>query len=198
MAFNMLRPNDLIWSYYVNNYLQGEEPLPLDFLYWNSDAANLPANMHSFYLRNMYLNNLLVKPNAIRLLDVPIDLSKMKIPVYFVITQQDHIAPWQATFAGVALHSGSTEFVLAGSGHIAGIINSPEKIKYHYFTNSEKTKNQEIWLQHASKHAGSWWRHWEEWLRQRSGHLVTARTPGSDKFKVLEDAPGSYVKIKLD
>jgi polyhydroxyalkanoate synthase len=196
-TFNLLRANDLIWSYFIKNYLEGEEPFPFDLFYWNADAMNIPAKMHSFYLRGMYLQNLLIQPGAITLDGVPIDLGRIDIPVYFLSTARDHIAPWETTYAGTYLHSGPATFVLGGSGHVAGIINPPAKNKYGYYTNEEQPRQPTKWLETAQHHAGSWWPHWEKWLRRHSGKKVAPRTPGNGKLPVIEDAPGSYVKVQL-
>ncbi len=199
-TFNMLRPNDLIWSFYVNNYLKGNQASAFDLLYWNSDSTRMPAKMHSFYLRNMYLDNLLKQPNAITLAGVGIDLGRIKVPSYFISTQDDHIAPWKMTYEGTNLISGSIRFVLGGSGHIAGIINPPEKNKYFYFTNNKTktTKNPDTWIKGAKKNTGSWWLDWADWIKMYAGEEVAARTPGSGALAVLEDAPGSYVKMRID
>ncbi len=198
-TFTMLRANDLIWSFHVNNYLLGKEASAFDLLYWNSDATRMPAKMHSFYLRNMYQRNLLKEPNGIQLNGVDIDLSKVKTPAYFVSAQEDHIAPWIGTYMGTQLFDGPVKFVLGGSGHIAGIINPPDKNKYFYFTNpkTKSTKNTDTWLKSAKKQEGSWWPDWASWASEHGGDKVDARTPGSGKLAALEDAPGSYVKVRV-
>ena len=197
-TFNMLRANDLIWSFVVNNYLLGKDPFPFDLLYWNSDSTRMPAAMHSFYLRNMYINNLLRTPGGLTLNDVPIDLAKVKVPLYFVSTLEDHIAPWKSTYAGAQLFNGKVRFVLGGSGHIAGIINPPAANKYGYWTNDKLADAPQEWLEAAAQHAGSWWSDWAKWVEQYAGDKVAARAPGDGKLKVLEDAPGSFVKLRLD
>ncbi len=197
-TFNMLRANDLIWSFVVNNYLLGKDPFPFDLLYWNSDSTRMPAAMHSFYLRNMYINNLLRKPGGIALNGVPIDLAKVKIPLYFVSTIEDHIAPWKSTYAGTKLCSGKVRFVLGGSGHIAGIINPPAVNKYGYWTNDELADTPQEWLEAAKQHSGSWWNDWAKWAEQYAGDIVAAREPGKGKLKAIENAPGSYVKVRVD
>jgi polyhydroxyalkanoate synthase subunit PhaC len=197
-AFNMLRSNDLIWSYFVKNYLQGGKPLPLDILYWNADSTNLPKTMLIFYLQNMYLNNRLMQRDEMQLLNTPIDLREIKNPVYFLSTQQDHIAPWESTYVGRSLHGGPTTFTLGGSGHIAGIINPPEKKKYFYYTNDathENALNADHFMKNAVKNDGSWWNHWESWLRQQSGHQIEAHMIEEGQLPIIESAPGSYVKI---
>ena len=197
-TFNMLRANDLIWSFVVNNYLLGKDPFPFDLLYWNSDSTRMPAAMHSFYLRNMYINNLLRKPGGIALNGVPIDLAKVKIPLYFVSTIEDHIAPWKSTYAGTKLCSGKVRFVLGGSGHIAGIINPPAVNKYGYWTNDELADTPQEWLEAAKQHSGSWWNDWAKWAEQYAGDIVAAREPGKGELKAIENAPGSYVKVRVD
>jgi polyhydroxyalkanoate synthase len=199
-TFNLLRANDLIWSFVVNNYLLGKEPLPFDLLYWNSDATRMPARMHTYYLRNMYIENKLREPCGISLAGEPIDLSKVKTPIYFISTLEDHIAPWKSTYAGAKLFNGPVRFVLGGSGHIAGIVNPPagEKSKYWYWTNPEIVDEADEWLNSAEKHPGSWWPDWAGWIAQYGGDQVPARKPGDGKLKVIEDAPGSFAKFRLD
>jgi len=195
-TFNMLRANDLIWSFVVNNYLLGKDPFPFDLLYWNSDSTRMPAAMHSFYLRNMYQKNLLVKPGGIKLKGVPIDLTKVKTPAFMLATKEDHIAPWASTYAATQLFSGPVRFVLAASGHIAGVVNPPAGNKYNYWTNAKNPKDPEDWLSKAAEHPGSWWPEWAKWLSKHSGEKVPARVPGDGKLKVIEDSPGSYVAVK--
>ena len=197
-TFNMMRANDLIWSFVVSNYLMGKDPFPFDLLYWNSDSTRMPAKMHSFYLRNMYMRNLLKKPGGIALGGVPIDLGKVKVPAYFLSTVEDHIAPWKSTYRGTPLLSGKTRFVLGGSGHIAGVVNPPASNKYFYYTNDKLAETGDAWLKGATQHAGSWWTDWNAWIgKQNGGTKVTARIPGKGKLKIVEDAPGSYVKARL-
>ncbi len=195
-TFNMLRANDLIWSFVVNNYLLGKEPFPFDLLYWNSDSTRMPAAMHSFYLRRMYQENKLVEPGGIELCGVPIDLTSIDLPAYIISTREDHIAPWKSTYAATQLYKGPTRFVLAGSGHIAGIVNPPAANKYGYWTNNRKAKSPDTWFKGATQHEGSWWNDWNEWVGKFAGGQVNARTPGDGKLKVIEDAPGSYVKVR--
>ena len=203
-TFNMLRANDLIWSFVVNNYLMGKDPFPFDLLYWNSDSTRMPAAMHSFYLRNMYLANLLKEPGGITLGGVKIDISKVKTPCYFISTIEDHIAPWKSTYMGARLPSGNTKFVLGGSGHIAGIVNPPAANKYGFWTNDATDGNlpesPEDFLAGATQNAGSWWTHWNAWVNALPGGSakVPARKPEAGALKVIEDAPGSYVKFRLD
>ena len=195
-TFNMLRSNDLIWSFVINNYLMGRDPFPFDLLYWNSDSTRMPATMHSYYLRNFYLANRLARPGGIRLHGVPIDLSKVTAPVYFASTQEDHIAPWRSTYAGARLFRSPVRFVLGGSGHIAGIVNPPAANKYSYWTHPALPAAPDAWLQKASQQPGSWWPDWAGWVAQHGGGKVTARIPGKGRLKVLEDAPGRYVRMR--
>ena len=196
-TFNMLRSNDLIWSYVVNNYLLGREPVPFDLLYWNADATRMPAKMHLFYLRECYLRNHLAE-GVMELGGERLDLHKIKIPIYLQSSREDHIAPYNSVYKGTKLFGGDVTFIVAGSGHIAGVINPPSAHKYQYWTNDKKPNTAKEWLLGAEEHPGSWWGEWEEWLRPKSGHLVPARKPGDGKLKVLEDAPGSYVMVKSD
>ncbi|NMM46277.1 class I poly(R)-hydroxyalkanoic acid synthase [Rhodospirillaceae bacterium KN72] len=197
-TFNMLRANDLIWSFVVNNYLMGKDPFPFDLLFWNGDSTRMPAAMHSFYLRNMYLENKLIQPNGIELAGTPIDLTTVKTPTFVLSTREDHIAPWKATYAAVNTYSGPVKFCLAGSGHIAGVVNppNPEKPKYGYWTYSRKVKDPDAWLEKAERHEGSWWPEWRKWLGKFSGAEVPAREPGCGVVTPIEPAPGSYVKGK--
>ncbi len=195
-TFNSLRSNDLIWSFVVNNYLLGKEPFPFDLLYWNSDSTRMPEAMHSFYLRNMYQKNLLKEPNGIEMNGTPVDLRKIKTPAYFLATKEDHIAPWPAVYQGARLLGGPTKFVLAASGHIAGVVNPPDANKYSHWTNTKKPASDEAWFEGATEHAGSWWPDWQNWIARKAGKQVPARVPGADKLKPIEDAPGAYVKAK--
>ncbi len=195
-TFNMLRANDLIWSFVINNYLLGKEPFPFDLLYWNSDSTRMPCAMHSFYLRKFYQENKLVEPGGISLRGVPIDLRKIRLPVYMLSTREDHIAPWASTYAATQLFRGKTNFVLAGSGHIAGVINPPTVEKYGYWTNSQLPPDPQDWLAGATQQAGSWWPDWQAWTAAKSGAKVPARQPGAGKLKAREDAPGNYVRVR--
>jgi poly[(R)-3-hydroxyalkanoate] polymerase subunit PhaC len=198
-TFNMLRANDLVWSFVVNNYLLGRDPFPFDLLYWNSDSTRMPAKMHSFYLRNMYLANRLREPGGITLGGVPIDLRKIALPAYFVSPVEDHIAPWKSTYLGARLMSGPTRFVLGGSGHIAGIVNPPSAGKYGYWTREgEKLpESPEAWRSEAAPHEGSWWNDWRDWIAGLNGsERVPARIPGEGALPAIEDAPGSYVSVR--
>jgi len=198
-TFNMLRSNDLVWSFVVNNYLMGKDPFPFDLLYWNADSTRMPARMHSYYLRNMYIKNLLGKPGGITLAGVPIDLSKVKQPSYFISTVEDHIAPWKTTYIGSKYLGGPVRFVLGGSGHIAGIVNPPAAKKYHYWTNDSNPATPEEWFKSATQHPGSWWNDWQAWMDEQNADeaKVPARKPGDGKLKVIEDAPGSYAALRI-
>ncbi|HYU70572.1 MAG TPA: class I poly(R)-hydroxyalkanoic acid synthase [Burkholderiales bacterium] len=196
-TFNMLRANDLVWSFVVNNYLLGKDPFPFDLLYWNADSTRMPAKMHSFYLRNMYLANRLKEAGGITLGGVPIDLRKIAIPTYCVSTLEDHIAPWKSTYKGARILSGPNRFVLGGSGHIAGIVNPPSAKRYGYWTGSELPESAEDWQAGASWNEGSWWIDWQAWIAGLNGpDRVPARVPGTGVLQALEDAPGSYVSVR--
>jgi len=198
-TFNMLRSNDLIWSFVVNNYLMGRDPFPFDLLYWNSDSTRMPAKMHSFYLRNMYLGNKLKDPGGISLDGVAIDISKITIPAYFISTAEDHIAPWKSVYKGARVLAGKVRFVLGGAGHIAGIVNPPAAKKYCYWINPELAEKPEAWLEAAKRHEGSWWNDWQAWMdKNNAGVKVAARVPGDGGLEVIEDAPGAYVSLRLD
>jgi polyhydroxyalkanoate synthase len=192
-SFNLLRSNDLIWSFYVNNYLLGKDPLHFDLLFWNSDTTRMPRALHMFYLREMYLKNNLAKPNGISLDGVPIDLGKVEVPVYLQAAKEDHIAPYPSVFKAKQLFSGPVRFMLAGSGHIAGVINPPSAKKYNYWMNESQPDDLDEWIASADSHPGSWWDDWDNWLKNFSGELVEARTPGSGALPAIEDAPGTYV-----
>jgi polyhydroxyalkanoate synthase len=194
-AFNMLRSNDLIWSYVINNYLKGKDPVPFDLLYWNSDSTRMPAATHSFYLRECYLNNAMTKGRMV-LDGVKIDLKKVKAPVYNLGAREDHIAPLPSVFRIGQFFGGETRLVVSGSGHIAGVINPPDAKKYQYWTNDKPAASLEEWLKSATEHAGSWWPDWLQWVTARSGDRVPARQPGGGRLKVIEDAPGSFVKVR--
>ncbi|NCT40777.1 MAG: class I poly(R)-hydroxyalkanoic acid synthase [Alphaproteobacteria bacterium] len=191
-TFSLLRANDLIWSFVINNYLMGKEPFPFDLLYWNDDSTNMPAAMHSFYLRKLYRDNLLKEPNGIAMDDTPIDATSIKTPAYFLSAREDHIAPWRATYQGTQLLSGPKEFTLSASGHIAGVVNPPMKNKYCYWTAKDTPADCDAWLETAKEHAGSWWPHWNEWTKQHANGTAPAR-----KIKnPIEAAPGNYVQKK--
>ena len=198
-TFNLLRANDLIWSFVINNYLLGKDPFPFDLLYWNSDSTRMPASMHSFYLRNMYMKNLLGVPGGISLAGVPIDLAKVTLPAYFVSAVEDHIAPWKTTYRGARYLGGPVRFTLAGSGHIAGIVNPPGARKYHHWTNDALPETPEAWFESATQRPGSWWLDWQAWIdAQNAGEpKVPARVPGDGALPVIEDAPGSYARLRV-
>ena len=192
-TFNMLRSNDLIWSFYVRNYLLGKEPFPFDLLYWNADSTRLPARMHSTYLRTMYLNNKFKEPGGLSIAGSPIDVSAIHTPAYFISTEEDHIAPWEGAYLGAQLMAGPVRFVLGKSGHIAGIINPPAANKYGYYTGPDVNVSSREWYDNAELHPGSWWTDWQAWLEQYAGEKIPARQPGANTQAIIEDAPGSYV-----
>ena len=194
-TFNMLRSNDLIWSFVINNYLMGKDPFPFDLLYWNSDSTRMPKAMHSFYLRNMYQQNLLAQPGALTLLGTPIDLGAIKTPTTSIGTKEDHIAPWKSVYRSAQKFGGEVNFILAASGHIAGIVNPPAAGKYGYWLKKDLIDDRDEWAASAEEHEGSWWPHWQEWVSQFAGEQVPARKPGENGLKAIEDAPGSYVKM---
>jgi polyhydroxyalkanoate synthase len=195
-VFNMLRANDLIWPYVINNYLRGKAPFPFDLLYWNSDATRMPAANHSFYLRNFYLDNKFSR-GKLMLGGKKVDLRKVTVPVYNLATREDHIAPARSVFFGSTFFGGPVKFVLAGSGHIAGVINPPGKAKYQYWTGeTPKGSNVDAWVAKAEEHPGTWWPDWLAWLTALEPQMVPAREPGGGKFAPIEDAPGSYVKVR--
>jgi polyhydroxyalkanoate synthase len=195
-AFNLLRSNDLIWPYVISNYMKGQTPFPFDLLHWNSDATRMPAANHSFYLRKCYLENSLAKREMV-IGGKKLDLKKITVPVYNLATREDHIAPAKSVLLGSKLFGGPVKFVLAGSGHIAGVINPPNKMKYQYWTGPKPTgADVEKWLARAKEHAGSWWPDWLEWLTSQDAAEVPARKPGGGRLAAIEDAPGSYVKVR--
>ncbi|WP_440995721.1 PHA/PHB synthase family protein [Arhodomonas sp. SL1] len=197
-AFNLLQANDLIWGFVVNNYLLGRDPAPFDLLYWNSDSTRMPRRMHSFYLRNMYLENRLREPGGIELAGEPIDLSAIRLPAFFVATRGDHIAPWHSCYRSALLHGGRKRFVLGGSGHIAGVINPAGSQKYGYWSHGRLPADPEQWLAAAQEHQGSWWPEWLAWVQRHSGGEVPARSPGDGALTPIEEAPGSYVRVRVD
>lgn len=191
-SFNLLRANDLIWSFYVNNYLMGKDAVPFDMLYWNGDAVRMPAKMHTDFLRNMYLENRLIKPGGISIADVPVDLSTIDIPLFIMAAMEDHIAPWRAVYPLAKTTKGKNKFVLSGSGHVAGVFNHPDKHKYFFMEADKLAKNADKWLEAAKKTPGSWWPTWKKWIEQFSDGQIKATNPKKD----LGDAPGSYVLEK--
>lgn len=197
-AFSLLRSNDLIWSFVVNNYLLGKKPIAYDLLYWNSDNTNLPAAMHSFYLENMYIKNALTIPNKIELLGIPIDLSQIDSKLFFLSTKDDHIAPWQSTYMGVSLFKkaiDNAKFCLAGSGHIAGVINPPHLKKYNFWMNNKISETPDLWFQNAKEQKGSWWDYWDSWIKEIDIPKIEINY---DKIPYIDFAPGNYVKISYD
>jgi polyhydroxyalkanoate synthase len=197
-AFSKMRANELIWSFAVNNYMLGRDPVPFDLLFWNADSTRMPARMHSFYLRNMYLHNRLTEPGGIKIMGQPIDLGKIKVPCYFVSALEDHIAPWKSTFSGARLMGGPVRFVLGGSGHIAGIVNPPADNKYCFWLNESKEADADKWLTEAQRHPGSWWTDWAAWVSGLNSETAPARDPEHGVFAPIEDAPGSYASVRLD
>ncbi|MBP0446804.1 class I poly(R)-hydroxyalkanoic acid synthase [Roseomonas sp. SSH11] len=195
-TFNMLRANDLIWSFVVQNYMLGQEPFPFDLLFWNGDSTRMPARMHSFYLRRMYQQNDLVKPGAIELDGVALDLREIRTPSYVLATREDHIAPWKSSYRATQIFSGPVRFVLAASGHIAGVVNPPESGKYsHWVGTGPAPESPAEWFEHATEFAGSWWPDWQRWITAQDRSMAPARQPGAGALPALEDAPGSYVKV---
>lgn len=198
-TFSMLRANDLIWNYVTNNYLKGKTPPPFDILYWNSDSTNMTAAMYTWYLRNMYLENNLREPGGVELCGVPVDLGKIDCPVYYLSTIDDHIAPWKTTFESTELLKGDMEFVLAASGHVAGVINPVTKNKRNYWINGELGKGADHWLETAESVPGSWWANWDKWLKAQGGEEVAApKKLGNKAYPELEAAPGAYVMARAD
>jgi polyhydroxyalkanoate synthase subunit PhaC len=195
-VFNFLRSNDLIWPYVINNYLKGKSPFPFDLLYWNSDATRMPAANHSFYVRSCYLDNKLAH-GKMTIDGTPIDLKSVKVPIYNLATREDHIAPAKSVLLGSRYFGGPVRFVLAGSGHIAGVVNPPAKNKYQYWTGPRpRSSNLGKWLASAKEHPGSWWPDWLAWLKRQDDTEVPARVPGDGELTPIEDAPGSYVKVR--
>lgn len=196
-SFNLLRENDLFWSFFINNYLKGERPMAFDLLYWNTDGTNLPSTMHSFYLRNMYLYNKLKDKNGIELEGVSIDLSSVDTPSYFLSLAQDHIAKWNSTYKGAQLFKGDVKFVLGGSGHIAGVVNPPSADKYGYWTNPKLAASSDSWFKDAQRHEGSWWSDWQSWVSDKTLGEIPARKIGGGDLKPIEPAPGRYVNSRI-
>ncbi len=199
LTFNLLRSNDMIWPFYINNYLLGKESFPFDLLFWNSDSTRLPMKLHLFYLKNMYKDNLLKEPGGISINDVKIGISKIDIPCFAMAAKGDHIVPWKNAFNSAKLFSGPTNFILAESGHVAGVINHPSKNKYSYWQNDKNFKtfsSHEDWLKTAKQQKGSWWIYWHDWIKANSGELVKAQDPEAVNHNIIESAPGSYVKTR--
>ena len=194
-TFNALRGNDLIWSFFVSNYLMGKEPRPFDLLFWNADQTRMPKALHLFYLRNFYKDNALTT-GKLSLGGEHLDLSKVTTPIYVQSSKDDHIAPFRSVYRGAKAFGGPVTFTMAGSGHIAGVINHPDAKKYQHWTNTALPADVGQWIAGAEEHPGSWWPHWAEWLRSQSGDQVPARDPAKGKLKALENAPGSFVLVK--
>lgn len=201
VAFSLLRENSLYWNYYIQNYLKGERPTPFDLLYWNSDCTNVTAALHSFILRELYLENKLIQKGQLDFDGVMVDLSKVTTPIYVVATLQDHIVKWKGSYESTQVFGGDVTFVLGESGHVAGIINPPTG-KYGFYTHDEFDANPDEWFEKTEKHHNSWWLHWGDWIKKYSAGNVDKREPGQDyqgnKWQVLCDAPGNYVKIRAD
>ena len=195
-AFNMLRASDLIWPYVVNNYLKGKDPMPFDLLYWNSDATRMPAANHSYYLRNCYLENNLSQ-GKLKLAGKTLKLGDIKIPIYNLAAKEDHIAPARSAYIGGNLFGGDVTYVMAGSGHIAGVVNPPAAGKYQFWSDGPKNAEFDDWVAGATETPGSWWPHWDTWIRSFSAEEVPSRTPGDHKLKAIEAAPGSYVRVRV-
>jgi len=196
-VFQSLRANDLIWPYVINNYMKGKAPEAFDLLYWNADGTNLPGPMYAYYLRNMYLENNLCVPDKLTMCDTPVDLGKIDMPTYVLATQEDHIVPWRAAYRSTQLVGGKVQFVLGASGHIAGVINPASKNKRSYWIDGKLGDDAEQWLSTAQTVPGSWWTHWMSWLGPHGGKPVPARKRlGNAKYKVVEPAPGRYVKVR--
>lgn len=196
-TFNSLRGNDLIWSFFINNYLMGKEPRPFDLLFWNADQTRMPKALHLFYLRNFYKDNALTM-GRLTLGGEQLDLSKVKTPIYVQSSKDDHIAPYPSVYRGARAFGGPVTFTMAGSGHIAGVINHPDANKYQHWTNEQLPASVEGWRSGAVEHPGSWWPHWSTWLKARSGQQVPARDPAKGVLKPIEDAPGSFVRVRSD
>ncbi|MGR5264099.1 class I poly(R)-hydroxyalkanoic acid synthase [Photobacterium damselae] len=198
VTFSMLRENSLYWNYYVDNYLKGKSPVDFDLLYWNSDSTNVAGPCHNFLLRNFYLENKLIQDKGVKIDGVWMDLNKIKIPSYFISTKEDHIALWQGTYRGALLTGGNKTFVLGASGHVAGIVNPPNKNKYGYWTNDNLDDSADEWLTNAEYAEGSWWTHWDQWLSQHNRQeQLEPYSPGSENYPVIDSAPGQYVKQVL-
>jgi polyhydroxyalkanoate synthase len=196
-TFNALRANDLIWSFFVSNYLLGKEPKPFDLLFWNSDQTRMPKALHLFYLRNFYAKNLLAQ-GKLEMAGETLDLSKVKVPILMQSSKDDHISPYGSVYRGAKLFGGPVTYVMAGSGHIAGVINHPDAKKYQHWINEKLPATVNEWIAGAEEHPGSWWTYWAKWLKPKSGKMVPARDPTKGPLKPIEDAPGSFVRVKSD
>jgi polyhydroxyalkanoate synthase len=194
-TFNALRSNDLIWSYVVDNYYLGKHPAPFDLLYWNSDQTRMPRALHLFYLRNFYRDNALAS-DKLELLGEKLSLRDVKTPIFMQSAKEDHIAPCESVYRGANLFGGPVEFIAAGSGHIAGVVNPPAANKYQYWINHHLKGGLADWFAFAEEHAGSWWNYWADWLKKQESERIAPRIPGEGALKALADAPGTYVKVK--
>src|SRR5437660_5756224 len=197
-TFNMLRANDLIWTFVINNYLLGRDPFPFDLLHWNCDSTRMPAKMHSYYLRNMYMKNLLREPGGLTLDGVKIDLSKVKVPTYFVSAMEDHIAPWKTTYPGPQILASPSPFVLSAPGHIPGHTQPPRPHKYCHWISDEMPETAKDWFATPKQQPSSWWSDWRKWVEPYLGREVPARAPGKGRLKVIEAAPGSYARVRAE
>jgi len=198
-SFSLIRDNELIWAYVINNYLQGIDPPPFDILYWNSDPTNQPLKMYSYFMRKMYIANQLIEPGALTVCGAPVDLAKIKIPAYFLSTIDDHLVSWKTTFRAAEVLSGTREFVLGAGGHVAGVINPPGQNKKHFWINGTGGNGAEYWLETATRVQGSWWPHWSRWLKKRAGGKISApKKMGNEKYQIIEKAPGRYVRKRVD
>jgi polyhydroxyalkanoate synthase subunit PhaC len=199
LTFASLRANDLIWHYVVNNYLKGRTPEAFDLLYWNGDSTNLPGAMYAYYVRNMYLENNLRLPDRLTMCGVPVDLARIDMPAYVLATREDHIVPWKTAHASACLLKGRIDFVMAASGHIAGVVNPAAKNRRNYWLNPAREEDPEHWLAAATSHPGSWWTHWSAWLAPYGGSRIAPRTAlGGGRYPEIEAAPGRYVKVKCE
>ena len=195
-AFNMLRAGDLIWPYVVNNYMRGKEPMPFDLLYWNSDSTRMAAANHSFYLRNCYMDNTL-STGRMTLGGRTLSLKDVTIPVYNLASREDHIAPARSVFKGCGFFGGDVQFVMAGSGHIAGVVNPPALKKYQHWTGGPPVGDFDAWVKSATERPGSWWPHWHEWIEGLDSRRISGRDPAASGLPLLADAPGNYVRVRV-
>ena len=197
-VFNALRPNDLVWSYVVNNYLKGKSPDAFDILYWNADSTNLPGPWYCWYVRNTYLENNLRVPGKLPVCGVPLDLGKVRVPTYILATREDHIVPWKTSYLTTQLFKGDSRFVLGASGHIAGVVNPAAKNRRSYWVSDSRPSSPDEWLAAAAEQPGSWWTDWNRWLAARAGGMRPApAAPGNAQYRPIEDAPGRYVKVRV-
>ena len=195
-AFNMLRSGDLIWPYVVNNYMRGKDPMPFDLLYWNADSTRMSAANHSFYLRNCYLENNLTR-GEMTLGGQKLSLADVTIPVYNLAAREDHIAPARSVFLGSGYFGGTVDYVMAGSGHIAGVVNHPAQNKYQFWSGGKPEGDFDTWAAKATETSGSWWPHWQAWIERQDSTRVAARKPGGKRLNALGDAPGEYVRVRV-